>query len=132
MSVERVLVAAVVAGFLALVPAGFTALKIASADSYPRLVCDSFAQAPDAAALDGRLLEAAFADIDADARPFLGRVDCTWREANGDAYWEQTVHALHPAAVVGSYGLALAVVAVSWLTRPRSLAQPTQAPPTRR
>ncbi len=120
LSVERLLVTLVAAGLLALVPTVFTALKIASAESSPRLACDSFAQAPDAPALSGRLLEDAFQDIDADARPWLGRVDCTWRNADGDAYWEATVHALDPAAVAGFYGLALAVVAVSWFTRPRT------------
>lgn len=132
LSVERLLVTVVVAGLLALVPTGFTALKIASAESSPRLVCDSFAQAPDAPALNGKLLEAAFEDIDADARPLLGRVECTWRNADGGVYWEATVYALDPAAVVGSYGLALVVVAVSWLTRPRTWKQRPQVPPTLR
>ncbi|MCB2413962.1 hypothetical protein LGT39_14010 [Demequina sp. TTPB684] len=118
LSLKRALVTIAAAGLLALVPTGFTALTIAAADGYVPLACDFFAEGPDAAALDGKLTEEASGDIAADARPLLGRVDCTWRDADGDAYWTQTVHALHPVAVVGSYGLALAVVAVSWLTRP--------------
>jgi len=119
LSVTRVLVTVAAAGFLALLPTGATALKIASADGHTPLVCDIYAEGPDAEALDGRIPEEAFQNIDADARPLLGQVDCTWREAEGGVYWEHTVHALHPVAVAGSYGLALVIVAASWLTRPR-------------